>query len=67
MQVKLFAGKPDTVERAINRWADDGSRRDVNMMLPLPSPVEGDVAVMIVFTLPPSPGTPRIATPGRVN
>lgn len=69
MQVRVFAGKPDNVERAINRWADDGGRRDVNMMMPLPPPSEGDVAVMIVFTpLPPTAPASKLAVPrGIVN
>lgn len=67
MQVKIFSGQPEAVERAINRWADDGGRRNVNMIVPMQPPGDGDVAIMIVFTpLAPATGAPKLAVPNGV-
>src|SRR5690349_10813425 len=47
MQVKVFSGEAEKVERAINRWCDDGGRRNVLSMVALHVP--DGVGVMFVF------------------
>lgn len=69
MQVKLFSGDHEKVERAINRWADDGSARQIVSIMPLPAE-KGDVALMFIFN-PVIPGvvvpTSKIQMPNGVN
>lgn len=50
VESKLFAGEPEKVARAFNRWSGDGVPRQIISILPLH--VTEGVGFMIIFNTP---------------
>lgn len=48
MQVKIFAGEHEKVEKAINRWSDDTPGAEIVSIMPLPAE-KGDVTLMFIY------------------
>lgn len=60
MQVRIFSGAPEKVEKAINHWADDGSARQVVNIMPLQAE-PGEITLMFIF----NPTIPGVVVPTK--
>jgi hypothetical protein len=63
-QVRIFKGEHEAVEKAINRWLDDGpDGRQVVSVMPL-TVTEGQVSMMMMYQDPPANGkAPGLVVP----